>query len=106
MSELHPQTDAVMAQLEYDHIEGYVYNLKDDLEIIVSHKLGRSRKNPIEDVVDIMNNFLLWEPEPEKPKEGEEGNRPRFESLNKLIHDTANHYRILDHKNTREEPVA
>ena len=38
----------------------------------------------------------------EEEKEKEE-KRPRFESVNELIRDTANYYRTLDHKNSKEE---
>lgn len=87
--ELHPSTADVMAKLEYDHIDDYLYVLKDDLEMIVSHKLQRSRNNPVSDVQQIVQKMLNYQPKnpPSKCQCGIE-----FRSVSDLIRDTAVHY--------------
>lgn len=108
--ELHPLTSEVMARLKYDHVVDYLYILKDDLEIIVSHKLHRPRKSekrfsgwgvdPIEDVRKIVQGMLDYLPKQpiSKCTCGIE-----FRGVSDLIRDTAVHFLKERYAKSRKE---
>lgn len=91
---MHSDVPTVLEQLKFDHIEGYDYDLKADLEAIVNgklnrHRTGKPRKRdkelkvlgtPVEQVVKSVQGILDF-------TESE-----AYENVNDLLRDTANYY--------------